>query len=132
MTPEARKETIQNAFKNIEAGDPEPLLEMLDENIQWTIIGTSKYSDTFKGKQDFIDRLVAPLHEQLDGHIQFTPENFIADGDFVVVQGRGEANTAAGGTYNNTYCWVYEWRGDKVVKVTEYLDTELVTSAFGR
>ena len=110
MTPEARKETIQNAFKSIEAGNTEPLFEMLDDHIQWTIIGTSKYSDTFKGKQDFIDRLIAPLHEQLDGHIHMTPENFIADGDFVVVQGRG----------------------DEVVKVTEHLDTERVTTAFGR
>ena len=132
MTPEARTETIKQVYKGLEAGDPNPLFEMLDDDMQWTIIGSSKYSGTFKGVQDLVDRLISPLHEQLDGHIHITPENFIADGDFVVVQGRGEAKTATGSTYNNVYCFVFEWRGEKVVKVTEYADTELITTAFGR
>ena len=56
----------------------------------------------------------------------------IADEDFVVVQDRGESNTVSGGTYNNIYCWVYRWSGDKVVEVTECLDTEVITASFGR
>jgi ATP-dependent Lon protease len=57
--------------------------------------------------------------------------NLLGDGDFVVVQGRGEAMTKRGVPYNNTYCWVYRFEGGKIKALTEYLDTELVTRAFG-
>jgi len=34
--------------------------------------------------------------------------------------------------YNNTYCNVYRIADGKIRQLTEYLDTELVTTAFGR
>jgi ketosteroid isomerase-like protein len=39
--------------------------------------------------------------------------------------------TRRGVPYNNTYCWVYRFGGGKIRSITEYLDTELVTRAFG-
>ena len=39
--------------------------------------------------------------------------------------------TKRGVPYNNTYCWVYHFVGGKISALTEYLDTELVTRAFG-
>ena len=48
------------------------------------------------------------------------------------MQGHGKSKTVAGSTYNNTYCWVYRWQGDKIVALTEYLDTEVLTASFGR
>jgi ketosteroid isomerase-like protein len=39
--------------------------------------------------------------------------------------------TKRGVAYNNTYCWVYRFEQGKIVALTEYLDTELVTRAFG-
>ena len=100
--------------------------------MQWTIIGNTKFSGTFNGKADVIERLLGPLSGLLDGHLHITVDNSFAEGDYVAVQGHGESKTLAGGTYNNTYCWVYRWRGDKVVALTEYLDTEVLTASFGR
>jgi uncharacterized protein len=34
--------------------------------------------------------------------------------------------------YDNTYCLVFRVDAGKVKQITEYLDTELVTAAFGR
>lgn len=127
-----RKAAITNGFKAIGAGDAEPLLGLLDEQVQWTIIGNTKFSGVFNGKAEVLTRLLGPLGGLIDGHLHITLENIFAEGDFVAVQGHGQAKTVAGGTYNNTYCWVYRWRGDKIVALTEYLDTEIVTASFGR
>jgi ketosteroid isomerase-like protein len=132
MNADQRKATVARVFEAVGNGNPEPLLDMLDDGVQWTIIGSTRFSGTYDGKADVLNRLLAPLGGLLDGHLHITPENILADGDYVVVQGRGESRTAAGGTYNNTYCWVYRWKGDKVVALTEYLDTEVVTASFGR
>ena len=132
MDAAQRKTAISNGFKAIGAGDPAPLLDLLDEHVQWTIIGNTKFSGVFNGKADVIERLLGPLGGLLDGHLHVTVENIMADGDYVAVQGHGQSKTVAGGTYNNVYCWVYRWRGDKIIALTEYLDTEVITASFGR
>lgn len=127
-----RKTAITNAFKRLGEGNGEPLLELLDEQVQWTIIGNTRFSGTFNGKADLVARLIEPLGGLLDGHLHITVENIFAEGDFVAVQGHGQSRTLAGGTYNNTYAWVYRWRGDKIIALTEYLDTEVLSASFGR
>lgn len=132
MSPEERKAVIAGVFEAFAVGDGDPLMNMIDDDIKWTIIGNTKFSATYLGKEDLGNRLLGPLSELIDGHLRITTDNMIAEEDFVVVQGRGESKTVAGATYNNTYCWVYRWFGDKVVEITEYLDTEVLTASFGR
>lgn len=131
MGVEERKQMVLNVFSSIAEGNAEPLLDMIDDDVQWTIIGNTLFSGTYKGKQDVLDRLLGRLGERVDGHLHISVDNMIGEGDFLVVQGRGESKTVDGGTYNNTYCWVYKFKNDKVVELTEYLDTEVLTASFG-
>jgi ketosteroid isomerase-like protein len=39
---------------------------------------------------------------RLEGGVALTPENLIADGDFVAMQARGKSTTKTGKPYNNT------------------------------
>jgi uncharacterized protein len=50
----------------------------------------------------------------------------------VVVEGRGQATTKTGKPYNNTYCFVFRLANGKIQALTEYLDTEVITAAFGQ
>ncbi len=132
MGASENKQIVRNNFEQLALGNGAPLLDSLADDVQWTIIGTTTLSKTFKGKQAVVEELLVPFREALvDGHIHIHVENLLADGDFVVVQGRGEAMTKRGVAYNNTYCWVYRFEGGKIKALTEYLDTELVTRAFG-
>lgn len=131
MNTEQRKQKIRDGFKALGDGDAEPLMSMFDDKVQWTIIGKTKFSGTFDGLADVSERLLGPIGSRIDGHIHITVDNLIGDGDYVVCQGRGESRTTSGGSYNNTYCWVYQWSGDKIVALTEYLDTEAITASFG-
>ncbi len=132
MSPEQRKQKIRDGFAALGNGDAEPLMSIFADDVEWTIIGDTRFSGTYKGMADVAERLLGPLGELIDGHLHITVDNLIADDDHVVCQGRGESKTTAGGTYNNVYCWVYRWSGDKVVALTEYLDTEILTASFGR
>lgn len=126
------KQLIQNMFAELSKGNAEAFLGNMADNVRFNLIGTTKYSGTFNGKQELISKLLAPLTAQLEGGITLTPENFIAEGDYVAMQARGKATTKSGKSYNNTYCQVFRIVNGKVQEVTEYLDTELVTSAFGK
>jgi ketosteroid isomerase-like protein len=126
------KQFIINTFAELSKGNGDAFLGALADDIRFTIIGTSKYSGTFKGKQELISKLLAPLNAQVEGGMAITPDNLIAEGDFVVMQARGKALSKNGQRYDNTYCHVFRFANGKVQEVTEYLDTELITTAFGK
>ncbi len=126
------KQLIQTMFAELSKGNAEAFLGNMADNVRFTIIGTTKYSGTCNGKQELIQKVLAPLTAQLEGGLTITPENFIAEGDYVAMQARGKSTTKTGKSYNNTYCQVFRLANGKVQEVTEYLDTELVTSAFGK
>lgn len=126
------KELVRNMFAELSKGNAEAFLGAMADNVRFTIIGTSKYSGTYNGKQEVINKLLAPLGAQIEGGLSITPDNFIAEGDFVAMQARGKAMSKNGKPYNNTYCQIFRIANGKVQEMTEYLDTELVTSAFGK
>ena len=126
------KELIRNMFAELSQGNPQAFLDKLADNVRCTTIGTQKFSGTFNSKQEFVNKALMPAVAQLEGGITITPDNFIAEGDYVVTQGRGNSRTKSGKSYNNTYCHVFRIADGKVQEVTEYLDTELVTKAFGK
>lgn len=126
------KELVRNMFAELSKGNAEAFLGAMADNVRFTIIGTSKYSGTYNGKQEVINKLLAPLGAQIEGGLAITPDNFIAEGDFVAMQSHGKATSKSGKPYNNTYCQIFRIANGKVQEMTEYLDTELVTAAFGR
>jgi ketosteroid isomerase-like protein len=125
------KELIRNMFSELSKGNAKAFLDAMADNVRFTIIGSTKFSGTFIGKQEFVEKVLAPLGAQLEGGLTITPDNFIAEGEYVALQARGNSRTKSGGTYNNTYCQVFRIVNGRVQEVTEYLDTELVTRAFG-
>jgi uncharacterized protein len=126
------KRFISNMFIELSKGNTEAFLGSIADDVRYNIIGTTKYSGTFNGKQELINKLLDPLSAQLEGGIAVTPDKLIADGDYVAMQAHGKARSKNGRSYNNTYCHVFRIANGKVQEVTEYLDTELVTSAFGK
>ena len=132
MGAEDNKQLIQDMFAELSKGNPEAFLGNMADDVEFTIIGSTKWSGTFNGKQELVEKLLGPLGSQLESGITITPSNFIADGDFVAMQAKGKSTTKSGKSYDNTYCQVFQVVNGKVQRVTEYLDTELVTEAFGK
>jgi ketosteroid isomerase-like protein len=132
MNTQQNKDIVHSFYEAGNAGDVQGFLELLDDGVTWTNIGSTRYSGTFTGKQALTDRLIGPLFGRLKAGIHATVSNVIADGDHVAVQLTGEATTIDGQPYNNTYCHVFRLRDGRIHEVTEYLDTELVTAVFGK
>jgi len=57
---------------------------------------------------------------------------FIADGDYVVVEARGDNVTKTGIRYDNDYCLVFRLENGKIKEVREYCDSVLTEQALGR
>ena len=128
-TPE-NKQLLQDIFAATARGDSRPLVENMAEDFRWIIAGNGKWSRTYD-KHAVLHELFPALRSRIQGRIKMIPQCFIADGDYVVVEARGDNLTKAGAPYNNHYCFVFRVAGGKLAEVTEYMDTELVTAALG-
>jgi len=120
------KEVLEHAFRETANGNGRPFVEMLADDVEWSIIGSTKWSGTFHGKSSVVADLLRPLAEQFDGPNRVEATRFLADGNVIAVEGRNLSTTKRGPAYPNRYCWIFEMRGEKAVRITEYCDTALI------
>jgi uncharacterized protein len=129
MNPAENKRLMQDAFDQLAKGNGEPFMDRLGEDIRWTIIGTTPWSRTYEGKPAVQEELMRPLFAQFADRYTNRATRIVADGDVVVIECRGRVTTKAGRPYNQTYCYVCRLAEGEVRELTEYLDTEMVSTA---
>jgi ketosteroid isomerase-like protein len=127
-TPKRRLEFI---FSETGSGNWQPFVDALADDAEWTVIGSTGWQKTYRGKPQILSDLFAPLRRALAPPRKSHALYMIAEGNMVAVQGQGENATRDGRKYNNTYCWIFAFRDDQVCAITEYADTELMRSALG-
>jgi ketosteroid isomerase-like protein len=131
MTAQNNKAVLVSVFAETAKGNGRPFVEALADDVRWTIIGSTDWSKTYVGKAAVIDDLLRPLGRQLGGPSIIEAQRFVAEGDYVVVQGTGHNVTASGKKYENSYCWVIRMQDGKMSELTEYADTQLIAAALG-
>ena len=125
------KQVVLDFYEAGARGDMDTCFALLADDITWTNIGTTKFSGTYAGKQALSENLLGPLFGQLKAGISSQVEHLTAEGDTVVAQTTGTAETVDGVPYNNTYCQVIRIRDGQIARVMEYMDTALIDSVFG-
>src|SRR5688500_20396654 len=95
------KQIVQAFYEASNRGDMEGCLALLADDVKWTNIGSTRYSGSYIGKADLLVKLLGPVFGQLKAGIRATIDCVIAEGDFVVVQLRGEAEPKTGRPYKH-------------------------------
>jgi ketosteroid isomerase-like protein len=131
MTAARNKKALQTAFEELSKGNGKPFADLWADDFCWTIIGSTAWSKTYRGKDSVRKDLMSPLFAKFATQYTNEATRFIAEDDYVVVECRGHAKTKSGLPYNNTYCYVCRMTDGRLKELTEYLDTELVTKALG-
>ncbi len=125
------KQVVLDFYEAGARGDMDACFALLADDVTWTNIGTTRFSGTYVGKQAIADELLGPLFSQLKAGIASQIEQLTAEGDIVVAQTSGTAETTDGTPYNNSYCQVIRIRDGQIAAVKEYMDTALIDSVFG-
>lgn len=123
-TPETtakNKEEIRKGFERWHTGTGS-FFDLLDENMTWTITGSTPYSKTYNGKKALMDEVINPLNQRLSKKIVPTVRNIYADGDTVIAIWDGEATAKDGKPYLGTYSWSMQLDKGKIIKVVAFLD----------
>ena len=131
MPASENKRLVEHIFSETAKGNWQPLLESLADDFRFTVTGSSQWARSYDGKAAVLAELFAPLRAAMEGPILQTAIRVIAEGDLVVVEGRGRATTKQGKAYDNVYCHVLRLEGGKLKEWTEYADSALVNAVLG-
>ena len=133
----SNKKLIEQIFAA--AGNPDPAVRdralfaaSLADDAIWTVTGQYSWSRTFTGKQSILNDLHGHVRSLLVDPARTIAERFIADGDIVVVEARGNNLTRTGVRYDNEYCLVFRLADGKIKEVRDYCDSVLTEKALGR
>lgn len=97
--------------------------DLLSEDVEWTISGSSPLSKIYKSKKALLDEVIDPLNERLAQKIVPHVRESYADGEVVIVIWDGNATAKDGQSYDVSYAWFMTMKEGKIVKVTAFLDT---------
>ena len=131
MEVDKNKQVVLDFYEAGERGDMDTCFALMADDVTWTNIGSTKFSGTYTGKQAIAEDLLGPVFSQLIAGISSKIERLTAEGDIVVAQTSGTAETVDGVPYNNTYCQVIRICNGQIADVKEYMDTALIDSVFG-
>ena len=125
------KKLMQEIFAGLANRDGTLFTEAMADDFRWINIGANKWSGTFDGKEAVLRDLLGPLREKLTARSRTVANRFFADGDYVIVEARGDNVTREGKPYNNEYCFVFYLLDGKIREVKEYSDTALIEAVLG-
>jgi ketosteroid isomerase-like protein len=128
----ANKDVITAIFAETAKGNGRPYIEAIADDAVWIGRGQNSWSGAYRGKEAILSDLLGPLSKLLDGRNTCIPTRIHADGDFVIVEAKGQNQLKDGRRYDNEYCFVIKMRDGKMIEITEYLDTELVSDRLGK
>jgi ketosteroid isomerase-like protein len=131
MSATENKKLMEKIYAGAANRDRSLFIQSLADEVSWCVTGQNKWSHTFKGKEAVLNDLQGYFQSLLVQRSRTVAHRFIADGDFVVVEARGDNLTKTGVRYDNEYCIVFRLTNGKIVEIREYCDSALVERALG-
>jgi ketosteroid isomerase-like protein len=123
--PGANAQLIQSLYDAFARGDAATVLGGLDPKVVWNEAENIEYADRnpYVGPQAVAEGVFGRLMAEWDG-FSVTPQQFVSEGDVVVVTGRYRARHKASRTpIDAQFVHVWTLRAGKVVTFQQYADT---------
>lgn len=122
-------ELIRGTYEGSSEDNGRNLLAILSPDVEWTEAEGFPYAGTYVGPEALIAGVFRRLGSEWTGY-RADVHTYIADGDRVAAFG------VYSGTYNATgksmtapFAHLYQIKDGKVIRMTQYVDTVLVTRA---
>ena len=131
MSTAANKKLVQQGFDDSANRSGTTFADNLADDASWIVTGQYSWSHEFRGREAILDGLMGHFRSLFTVRPRTVAFNFIADGDFVAVEARGDNVTRDGLRYDNQYCMVFRIENGKIKQIKEYCDSTLVERVLG-
>jgi ketosteroid isomerase-like protein len=124
------KKLMQEIFAGMAVGDRTLFWQSVTDGYRIVVMGRSSWSQTVEG--DALRKYLEYVRVRFNAPGKTVPERFIADGDIVAVEARGDNYSASGERYDNQYCLIFRFEDGKIAEMREYMDTAFCERVLGR
>ena len=131
MSAAENKQLVKQIYIDAANRSGTTFVDSLADDVCWTVTGQYSWSRTFTGKEAILNDLHGYVRTRLRDRTRTVAHRFIADGDIVVVEAKGDNVTKTGVRYDNDYCMVWRIENGKVSQIKEYCDSALVERVLG-
>ena len=125
------KKLVQQVYTDSANRSGTTFADHLADDVCWVVTGQYSWSRTFKGRDAVLNGLMGHFRSLFDIRPRTVAYNFIAEGDTVVVEAKGDNVTRTGVRYDNDYCMVWRVENGKIKMIKEYCDSALVERVLG-
>lgn len=131
MSAAANKALIQQVYADAANRSGTTFADNIADDVRWIVTGQYSWSHTFNGRDAVLNGLHGYVRSLLAERSRTVAHNFIAEGDTVVVEAKGDNITKTGVRYDNEYCMVWRVENGRITEIKEYCDSALVEKALG-
>src|SRR5258705_1578158 len=108
MSAAANKQLVKQIYADAANRSGTTFADSLADDVCWVVTGQYSWSRTFRGKDAVLNGLMGHFRSLFAERPRTVAHHLIAEGDYVVVEARGDNITKTGVRYDNDYCMV--WR----------------------
>jgi ketosteroid isomerase-like protein len=127
----ANKKLVQQIYADSADRSGTTFADNLADDASWIVTGQYSWSHEFRGRDAIQNGLMGHFRSFFAVRPRTVAFNFIAEGDYVVVEARGDNVTKAGLRYDNQYCMVWRIENGRIKEIKEYCDSALVERVLG-
>jgi ketosteroid isomerase-like protein len=131
MSAAENKKLVQQVYADAANRSGTTFIDNLADDAIWIVTGQYSWSHEFRGRDAILNGLMGHFRSFFAERPRTVAFNFIAEGDYVVIESRGDNVTKAGLRYDNQYCMVYRIENGKIKEIKEYCDSTLVERVLG-
>lgn len=131
MSAVENKKLVQQVYTDSANRSGTTFADHLADDVRWVVTGQYSWSRSFEGPDAVLNGLMGHVRSRLRQRPRTIAFNFVAEGDYVVVEAKGDNVTNEGQRYDNDYCIVWRLENGKIKSVKEYCDSVLVEKVLG-
>jgi ketosteroid isomerase-like protein len=131
MSEQENTNIVKQTYECFLRGDIESLLKLYADDVQWEVYGPTSVPTTGlrKGLPE-VAQFFTQVNDSLESH-SFEPQEFIAQGDQVVVLGHYSWTAKpTGRNFSSNWAHVITLSDGKITRFREYTDTAAAVDAF--
>jgi ketosteroid isomerase-like protein len=116
-----KADVVRSAWEGFRSGDMDQVAAAFDDSAEIVIPESLPWGGTYRGPDGF-RQMIGEFTGLLED-FRPSPENFLEDGDHVVVPLDIQARTKTGKDMSGRALWLYRVQGSKIVRAEIFADT---------
>jgi uncharacterized protein len=132
MSAADNKKLVQQIYTDAANRSGTTFIDNVADDVRWVVTGQYSWSRTFEGRDAIVNDLHGHVRSVLAERARTVAFNFIAEGNYVVVEAKGDNVTKTGVRYDNDYCMIWRLQDGRIKEIREYCDSVLTEKALGR